>query len=99
MLQVEWIPARSAHHGGGAYLIPRSSVRVSAFPLPAADREAARDALWRYALPELVGWIENARHSSATWRTARHTRSWRLAGNATVSRDDWQPYPLRRTAG
>ncbi|MET8542525.1 hypothetical protein ABZW03_17990 [Kitasatospora sp. NPDC004799] len=88
LLRVVWNPPRSSNYsyGGRSSLWPNVGVGVA--PLPAADRADARRALRQYALPELAAWIDAIRHAPETWALTRRSRSWRLAGDATVHCDD-----------
>ncbi|MEV0977748.1 hypothetical protein [Streptomyces sp. NPDC049915] len=92
LLHAEWLPPVSANYGNGIHPDLWSSVHIGVTPLPAAERAGARQLLRQHALPELVAWIDAARSAPETWALAPHSRSWRLAGSATIHRDDWQPY-------
>lgn len=92
LLRVEWIPHIASNYGSGLHPSCWNSVRVRVAPLPAAQRATARRVLKAHALDELVAWVEAARSAPEGWALSRRSRSWRPAENATVHRDDEQPY-------
>ncbi|MFF2077984.1 hypothetical protein ACFVXG_24905 [Kitasatospora sp. NPDC058162] len=93
LLHAEWVPPLRSNYGvGGFHPAVWSSVWVRVTPLPAAERAAARLALRHSALPELAAWIAAVRTAPEGWTLSRHSRSWRLAGGTTASRDDREPW-------
>ncbi|MFJ3221522.1 hypothetical protein ACIPLC_37115 [Kitasatospora sp. NPDC086801] len=93
LLQVVWNAPLSSNYGySGIRSSLSRSVGIGVAPLLSTDRAGARQALRQYALPELVAWIDAVQHAPETWILTSRRRSWRLAGNSTVYRDDWQPY-------
>ncbi|MDH6135397.1 hypothetical protein P3T37_004812 [Kitasatospora sp. MAA4] len=93
LLTVIWNPPISSNYSfAGSHSSPPRSVGIGIVPLPATDRAEARNALRQHALPELAAWIDAVRHAPETWTLTQRRRSWRLAGNSTAYRDDWQPY-------
>ncbi|MFD7640845.1 hypothetical protein ACFV4P_09330 [Kitasatospora sp. NPDC059795] len=84
LLAVEWLPERRGNYGGThPHLWETFKIWVS--PLPSARRAAARQALRAEALPALAAWIAAARNAPEGWRAARHSRSWRVGDDGSVT--------------
>ncbi|MFD0568106.1 hypothetical protein ACFQ0T_00935 [Kitasatospora gansuensis] len=86
VLSIQW-------YGVTVHPTLRSKLSLTVFPVPAAERAAARQVLLRSGLPEVTAWADRAVAAPETWREATHYRHWRLAADGAVAhRDDFDPY-------
>ncbi|OKJ16277.1 hypothetical protein AMK19_08260 [Kitasatospora sp. CB01950] len=85
LLAVEWLPEQRGNYGGGTHPKLWETFMIWVSPLPSARRAAARQALRAEALPALAAWIAAARNAPEGWRAARHSRSWQVGDDGSVT--------------